>query len=67
MTGSRAERDTQTWGNKNDRGTSIIMMGIISPTDEILSKQTVGTQKAVETVLAVLEEEARQECAGGVR
>lgn len=55
------------WGNKNDRGTSIIMMGIISPTDEIISKQTVGTQKAVETVLAVPEEEARQECAGGVR
>lgn len=55
------------WGNKNDRGTSIITMGIISPTDEIISKQTVGTQKAEETVLAVLEEEARQECAGGVR
>lgn len=67
MTGYRAKRDIQMWGNKNDRGTSIYHDGHHSLTDEIISKQTVGTQNAVETVLVVLEEEARQECTGGVR
>lgn len=30
------------------------MMGIISPTDEIISKPKVGLQRAVETLLALL-------------
>ena len=63
----RAKSDTQMWGNENDWRTSVIVTGILPLTEQTISKQEVSAQEAVEMLLALLEEEIRQECASGLR